>query len=529
MRVANSTAAKESTFHGSGAAIMGRISLPPHPTLFRLLYEPSTAKGVIEVLPYLLKIDAAHVVMLFHCGLLPSTTAAQLLSLNRELSLKAKVGAQVLDLETNHRGLYFLYEQTYIERLGTQVGGAAHLARSRNDINATVSRLSLRDALLTFLAEMLKLLHAIDELAQNNVETCMSGFTHLQPSQPITLGHYLAGVLSELVRAAQSLSQCFDTVNSSPMGALAGQGTSFPIDRDEVAGLLGFSSVLANSIDAVASRDYLAQVLSVLAVLGVSLTRLANDMQHWSSSAYGFLDWPDDLVSTSSIMPQKRNGFVWENIRGEAVQAFGSLVNTLTGMKNVPFSNSVEVSWEASAHIWPAIRASGTAVQLTRLLLEKVQVNKEAMLGFLAGRDTTMTALADMLVARYGASFRAAHDAIGQMLASSPGEVNAHRAKAALEPMLSRAQGRPVEIDKDELEQTLDPVACVHRAGFGGGPAPCSVLPQLRDLRAQLRHLDEIQAERNRMLEEKSSRLERAVDEVIRTSECGGHHANGND
>jgi argininosuccinate lyase len=327
----------DSVFEQSGrAAGMGRLTADPHSLLFDLLYAPQFARDRAEVLPWLLQIDAAHVVMLAERGILPRATAAGLLRVNREFAARGQEGEAVIEPPQVHRGLYMVYERHYVDRLGPEVGGAAHVARSRNDINATIARMRLRSELIALLEASGALVGAALGLACDHAGTTMSGFTHFQPAQPTTFGHYLAGVASELLRSLDLLAGAFGTVYRSPLGAGAGLGTSFAIDQELTTSLLGFDGVILNSLDAVASRDYAVQVLAALSMLGTTLTRLSFDLQTWGSHAYGFLRWPDHLVSTSSMMPQKRNAFVLENIRGRAAGPTGALVATLLGLKNTP-------------------------------------------------------------------------------------------------------------------------------------------------------------------------------------------------
>jgi argininosuccinate lyase len=493
----------------------GRLSHGPNPVLFRLLYEKQSARDLAAVLPHLLSIDAAHVVMLAHTGLLPRKVAAELLGVNRELTRLMDAGREVLPTRPQHRGFYFMYEQEYIDRLGKQVGGAAHLARSRNDINATVTRSRLREELLRLLEEFCSLSHIMSAAAQKHSELVICGFTHMQPAQPSTLGHYLAALLSELLRSAELLDGVYEVVNCCPMGAAAGLGTSFPIDRGEVAQLLGFSSIVQNSADAVASRDYLVYSLSGMAMMGVSLTRLATDFQIWSSAAYGFLGWADDLVSTSSIMPQKRNAFVWENIRGKAITPIGELVNTLTGMKNVSFNNTVEVSAEASEHIWPALKGMVQALQLVRLLIKHLQVHPGRMRQFLEDKQTTMTALADLLVARYGLAFRLAHDCVSRFVNQCPGTIPAAEATPILEEIISQAANLRLRLDPDELSLALDLTGTAIAATYGGGPGPVAVRSQLRSLVRRVAAIERELHRRRRRLSDANQNLAAMADEVM--------------
>lgn len=494
---------------------MGRLARPPHPVLFELLYAPQLAADKVKVLPDLLRIDAAHVAMLGARGLLPRDDARRLLEVNRDLARRVAAGEDVLGSPPVHRGIYMLYEGELVERLGSRLGGAVHTARSRNDINATLSRMALRRTLLSLLAAAVRLLDVELTLALDHRRTLMSGFTHLQPAQPSSFGHYLAAGASELTRAVEALSRLYDEVNRCPMGAAAALGTSFPIDRDRVARLLAFDAPVALSLDAVTSRDYLVRVLSEAALVGSTLGRQALDLQTWGSHAYGFLDWPDELVSTSSIMPQKRNAYVLENVRGRAVAPLGALTATLAGFKNVPFTNSVEVSGEAAGHAAPALAALESAVELTTLLLDHVEVRPQAMRRFLDGAQTTMTAVADLLVREHGVPFRTAHDAVGRLVArypdASPGEPPAAELAAALAEEVEAVGGERPEIPAAALERALDPVDCLEAAAYGGGPAPRVVEQEVAELRRRLDAVTATQAARRERLDAVDDALERAA------------------
>ena len=392
------------------------------------------------------------------------------------------------------------------------------MARSRNDMNATVTRIRLRARILEFLDEGLELVTAALDLAGGQLATAMSAFTHLQPAQPTTLAHYLAGVTAELLRSLSAVAASLESVDRCPMGAASGSGTSFPIDRAMVAGLLGFHEVADNSLDAVASRDYLTAVLAGLASLGVTLTRWSTDFQLWASHAYGFLDWPDDLVSTSSIMPQKRNAYVWEDIRGQAVHPAGALMEVLMGMKNTPFSNSVEVSAEATAHLWPAVDAIEKATRLTRLLVENVEVRPLRMRRFLDGANATMTALADSLVVHHGLAFRTAHEAVGRLARMLPEgcELSPERVRGPLEEILRELTGRSLALGNG-LAAALDVERSLRAAEHGGGPAPRTVAAQLARLAETKRRLeDDVRAWRER-LGEADGRLRGALRELVET------------
>lgn len=495
---------------------MSLLSASPRGELFDLLYEPGFASDEVHVFPHLLQIDAAHVVMLARTGLLPGVVAAALLRYNRELAGAVAAGERPLSAPPSHRGFYLVYEQACIERLGPEVGGAAHLGRSRNDINATVARLRLCDELTDTLRVGLALEAELCATAERHAEAVMSAFTHLQPAQPATFGHYLAGVGFELSRSLDRLAATWDEVSRCPMGAGAGIGTQLPLDRALVADLLGFEGVIESSLDAVASRDYAIAVLAALAAFAVTLTRLALDLQLWGSHAYGFLAWPDDLVSTSSMMPQKRNAFVLESIRGQAAGVVGALTAVCIGLKSTPFSNSVEVGSESASHLWPALASVRKAAQLATLMVANVSVDPVRMEGFLRGAQTTMTALADHLAVQCGLPYRTAHEAVAR-LAWTLGSADpvADAVARDLEEILLEVGGRRIELSPEALAPLLDPAACVRAAVYGGGPAPAAVRNQLRGLERRRRQLKEQAATRARRRAAAAARLTAAVDSVL--------------
>lgn len=489
----------------------------PSRALFELLYEPAFARDRRHVLPYLLDIDAAHAVMLARVGVLPAAKAGAILGLNRQLAAAVRAGELVLEPPAGHRGLYLVYERTYIDQLGAETGGAAHVARSRNDINATVTRMRLRQELLAAVRQVSTVCATAIGLASRHAATLMSGFSHLQPAQPSTFGHYLAAVTAELLRDAERLWATLQRSNVSPLGAGAGFGTSFPIDRKLTADLLGFDGAVVSSLDAVASRDYVLEALGGLAILGITLTRCATDLQLWSSHAYAFLSWPDELMSTSSMMPQKRNAFVLENIRGKGAALTGHLVAALAVCKGAPFANSVEVSAETTAPVWPALAETQTALRLLALLLAAVQVEASNARAFLDGARTTMTALADHLVADHGLAFRTAHQAVARLVAGldSGGRPDPVQVTERLSEILAEAGGRTfaVALDSAEVARVLDPESCAAAALHGGGPG--AVAEQIADLAARQANLQARIDGLERRLAVAAAGLEAAAAEVI--------------
>jgi argininosuccinate lyase len=265
-------------------------------------------------------------------------------------------------------------------------------------------------------------------------------------------------------------------------------------------------------------------VLSAAATLGVTLTRLAADLQTWAGAGYGFLSWPDDLVSTSSIMPQKRNPYVLEQIRGRAAEPAGALVATLLGLKSAAFSNSVEVSGEAARHVFPALAATATAVRLTTLMVDGLEVHGERMRAFMDDRQLAMTEVANHLVTRCGLPFRAAHDAVGQ-LARELGSRDPTAAEAAerLAAILAAGGWKGAPPEEAGLRQALDLEAAARRASHGGGPDPAVVERQLLDLARRRQAIAERAGGWRRGLAQAQQRLQTDVE--ARAGGAGGGEA----
>jgi argininosuccinate lyase len=502
--------------------VFGRLSKPPHSELHRLVYAPGLEADTHDQLPVLLHVNAAHVAMLENCNILDTSTAAALLRVNEELAAAVAKGEQPLGKPESHRGLYALFEHELIARLGEIIGGAAHVARSRNDINATITRVRVRGEILSLVDDLLKMQESLIAQAVKHGEALMCGYTHLQPAQPTTFAHYLLAIAAENDRSADRLLAAHDRLNHCPMGACAGFGTSFAIRPDLIAGFLGFTGPLPNSLDAVASRDFVIDVLSSLAIIGTTLTRLALDLQLWSANSYQFISWPDDLVSTSSIMPQKRNAFVLEVVRGKAVTPSGELVAAITGLKNTPFTNSVEVSSEVSARVYPAATDISTALQLMALLIENVEVNHAAMLKAVLAEDLTATALVDFIVQRARLPFRLAHEAVAELVASQAGPAQPERLIARLDQVLESHTGHPIHLDREDVVVSIDPARTLLNMASGGGPARSSVEMQLVAQRARV--VDQRRRIERIRLQERAAddRLRAEISRIIGTEQEGG-------
>ena len=353
----------------------------------------------------------AHAKMLGKVGIIPLKEARQIVAGLEEIRLQLESGKLKFDpaLEDVHMNI----EAFLIERVG-EAGGKLHTARSRNDQVALDIRLYLREEIDAVRDLIRSLQEALLRLAEENMETVMPGYTHTQRAQPVLLAHHLLAYWQMLQRDLHRFSDCLERTNVMPLGAGALAGTTFPIDPQYVAKLLGFPEVTGNSLDAVSDRDFCLEFLSASAILMVHLSRLCEEIVLWSSSEFGFIELPDAFATGSSMMPQKKNPDLAELTRAKSGRIFGDLVSLLATLKGLPLSYNRDMQ-EDKEPIFDAVDTVKSCLKILSLMLPQIGVRRERMKqaaeeGFLNATD-----LADYL-ARKGLAFRSAHQVVGQIV-----------------------------------------------------------------------------------------------------------------
>ncbi len=302
-------------------------------------------------------------------------------------------------------------EAALVERCG-EAGKKLHTGRSRNDQIATDLRLWLRDEVDQIRALIQDLQGVIVELAEREAATILPGFTHLQAAQPVTFGHHLLAWFEMLQRDAARLGDARHRINQMPLGAAALAGTSFPIDRELTAELLGFEGVCDNSLDAVSDRDFCIEFVSACALLMMHLSRMADELVLWSSAQFDFIELGDRFCTGSSIMPQKKNPDVPELVRGKCARVMGHLNALLVLMKAQPLAYNRD-NQEDKEPVFDCVDTVKRCLEVFRAMLPGMTVHREQMRESARRGHATATDLADYLVRR-GAPFRDAHEAVGQ-------------------------------------------------------------------------------------------------------------------
>ncbi|TCO81721.1 argininosuccinate lyase [Plasticicumulans lactativorans] len=351
----------------------------------------------------------AHATMLHEAGVLSAADHAAIVQ-GLE-AIRDEIERGEFDWSVALEDVHMNIEARLTARIG-DAGKRLHTGRSRNDQVATDIRLYLRDAIDAILAELRRLQGGLVDLAEREADTIMPGFTHLQVAQPVTFGHHLLAWFEQLKRDSGRLRDCRARLNLCPLGAAALAGTTYPIDRQRSAELLGFSGPTENSLDSVSDRDFAIELCAAGALLMTHLSRFSEELVLWASAQFGFVDIPDRFCTGSSIMPQKKNPDVPELVRGKAGRVNGHLVALLTLMKGQPLAynkdnqEDKEPLFDTVDTLLGSLRAFADMVPALRARPERMRA--AARQGF-----ATATDLADYLV-RKGVAFRDAHEIVGK-------------------------------------------------------------------------------------------------------------------
>jgi argininosuccinate lyase len=285
----------------------------------------------------LFDIHYAHGLMLLRQGLL---TAAEASAIFGALDSLDRTALHSVEYSGEAEDLFFYVEDLLAQRIGVDIAGKLHTARSRNDIDITLYRMEIRKRILVTLGEVLALARTLHRIAAEHLHSVMPAHTHTQPAQPTTLAHYLAAVIEMLLRDAGRLQAAFRTVNYNPLGACAITTTGFPIDREATTELLGFDGVQVNSYGCIAAVDYVLESMSAVSIAMINAGKFIHDLLLWSMQEFGYLRLSNAFVQTSSIMPQKRNPVALEHARVLASRAHAEAQAVFTTAHNTPLETS---------------------------------------------------------------------------------------------------------------------------------------------------------------------------------------------
>jgi argininosuccinate lyase len=422
-----------------------------------------------RLLPYDLVGSLAHLNMLARQRIIPVQEAKQIRQGLLEIQKECESGKLTFPLEDED--VHMFVEKRLTKKIGS-IAGKLHTARSRNDQVALDLRLYLRNQIQDLKRELQCLQKTLLETAKNHGHLILPGYTHLQRAQPVILGHHLLAYLEMFCRDQQRLSEILMRVNVLPLGSAALAGTSFPIDRAQVALELGFEQISANSMDGVSDRDFVIEFLSTGSILMMHYSRMSEELILWSSSEFDFVEISDAFCTGSSIMPQKKNPDVPELIRGKTGRVYGHLMGMLTTMKALPLTYNKDLQEDKE----PVFDSVETLLNSTRLLcglwsnicFKSESMEKAAQTGFLLATD-----LADYLVKK-GLDFRTAHHIVGTLVA--------HALEKNLElkdiPLAKLKTFHP--IFGEDVRTALDLRSAMSQRNSQGGTAPQQVKKALK-------------------------------------------------
>jgi argininosuccinate lyase len=475
------------------------------PRLQKHLFAPKTRRELAGGFASLSDVNKAHVAMLHERGILSRDVAAALARAILALEAEGPAGVPV---DGAREDSFFNYEARIIEMTGPEVGGRMHTGRSRNDLKATQDRMRARATALSILDGLLTVRETMLDRAVAFADVVMPGYTHLQPAQPITYGWYLLGFLHALERDHARIAESYPRINLNPLGAGAIAGTSYPIDRERTMRLLGFDGLVAHTLDAVASRDYLIELVAAVTLLTTTWGRLAQDFFVMTSYEFQTLELPDRVAGTSSMMPQKKNMVVLEDLKASSAQLLGALTTAVSGVKGTHFTNTVDGNGEAFRWIWDAFEETLDGLHILDLVVGSAAPRSDRMRQLVEANFSTATDLADALVLKAGLPFREAHHIAGGVVrtALDRGLTAKGITHALVREVAAQVTGRSIDIPSSILAELAPEVAAERRQGTGG--------PSQRDIESMVATLRRNLADDRKLYAERQARLTRAKHEL---------------
>lgn len=423
--------------------------------------------------------NLVHTTMLKEQGIISAPDADLIIKALQKLQ---KEGIEALDLDPSVEDIHMAVENYVTCEIG-EVAGFMHTAKSRNDQVATDLRIALKEEIKTINNGILTFIKKLIPMAENNLETVMVGYTHLQHAQPTTFAHHLLSYAQALKRDYERLEDAYKRVDLCPLGSAALTTSSFPINRERTAELLGFSKPLDNSIDAVSGRDFITETVFALTQLGITLSRICEELIIWSTYEFRMVEIGDEFSSTSSIMPQKKNPDVAEIARAKAISLEGELVTILSITKALPQSYNRDLQ-EVTPHLWKATDTARETLNITRDMLLSVKFNHQRGEELAQANFSTATELADLMVQENKIPFRLAHQIVGRVVSTAleenmkPEQIDS----AFLDQIARQINGKPFKIRDDLVKKALDPMEVVKTRKVTGGPAPESVKKAISNL-----------------------------------------------
>ncbi len=451
----------------------------PHPLYSKYVLEPAFIEAKDYFYLPMLQANRAHVIMLYECEIISKENAASLL---QGLNIIEEEGLEVRQYQPGIEDLFFSIENRLIELVGEKHGGNLQLARSRNDLGYALTRIAIRRELTLIGESLLSFRISILDMAEENINTIMPGYTHTQPAQPTTFGHYLTGVAESLERFFEKFKLVYSQNNLSPLGAAALTGTGFDVDRKRSAELLGFNDIILSTQDSIGAGDNLTDVAGLLAGLGVFLSRMTKDFIFWCTKESGAIQIDDSFIQVSSIMPQKRNPVVIEHLRARISRMIGLSEMIFLQCHNIPYGDTQDVEDEIVFAITNLTKTARDILDLYSAVVQTMTINRQMLKRKAKEAFITVTELADTLVRNGDFPFRQAHHLVSKLVEygvennCSIEEIPFERIQIIAKDVI----GEELDISETEFYSALDVEYFIHSRNGIGGVSPQSTLSAIK-------------------------------------------------
>lgn len=485
-----------------------RLTEPPGEVYTSTVLEPSYRFMLTEYFDALLEVNKAWAVMLSDCDIVPADHVRRLLAALQRMT--GDGAASFAEFNPAYEYFYSHLEHRLAEYAGADAAGEINLGRTRPE---PLTRMALRARILDLSEHLGALIGTVLDIAEREADTVMPQWTHMQPAQPSTMGHYLVGLAGALLRDADRLVAAYRTTNACTLGCGALAGTSYPVDREVVAVLLGFDEVRDNTIDCVASGDYALETSAGVANLGITLSRMCEDLYLWHTDEFGLVEIGDSFSGSSSMMPQKKNAYPFEYIRARGARAVGDMTAAFGALHNTNFGDIKDVEEEMVPPVFRACDEMLLSLRLLRGAIETLTVHRDRCAARAAAGFATATELAATVHRESGLDYRSAHRVVGHLvlLATRRGIAPSNVDSALLDEAARDILGTSAGLSDQQVRDALDPRGFVAAHTVRGGPAKQPLQQSISDARKLAEHRRDWVAESRQRLAAAHDRLTERV------------------
>jgi argininosuccinate lyase len=465
----------------------GPDDLFPAPIYAQTVLAPGFALGQKHHLGHLFRLHRAHGIMLAEQGLLSKTEIAEILRALDTVEADLSSRKEPEPYTGEYEDMFFYVERALASCIDPDIAGRLHTGRSRNDIDHTLFRMALRERIDNLKTLLLDVISTLIRRASAEAGTVILAYTHGQPAQPSTFGHYLGAIVEIFLRDVTRLDQAREVVDHSTMGAAAITTTGFPLNRARTAELLGFPDFLLNSYGCIASSDYTAGVYAALKVMALNLGRFAQDMAFWTSFEVGQLRFSDGFVQISSIMPQKRNPVPVEHLRLMASLCAGQCDTVMTALHNTPFTDMNDNEHEVHAQGYQAFAMAERALTLFNGVMTSAQIDETRARANIEASYATITELADTIVREESLPFSVAHHIAARLAKhlQATGETLLTVSHATFARLFAEEAGRQPALSETVFRHVVTPDHFIAVRSLPGGPAPTALQESLSRYKTQ--------------------------------------------